>query len=185
MFSVSALTAFMELTGHSSFGLREEQHNPRPFWGREAPLCFLGCLGGNHSIAGLVKTRFPIHQHDVAMRPVTLDVVQQELPGSGRRIITQGELAPPAERADDLDGGRLGRLSGWNRPTEDSREASLPLSGFRLGKVREGRREPECGRAGPGPAVVLNVVGDAIDHKFVDDSLLSLWASVWLRPLAE
>ncbi len=118
------------------------------------------------------------------MCPVTLDVIQHELPGSARRIIIQGELAPPAERANDLDAGRLGRLPGGDWPTEHSREASLPLSQFRLGMARAGRCEPWSSQAGPA-AVVLNIIGDAIDHKSADYLLSSLCAGVWPCPVAE
>jgi hypothetical protein len=99
------------------------------------------------------------------MRAVTLDIVQDELPGSGSWIKSQGDLAPPAERAYDFHRGWWRRLIGRNRPTEDLGEAGPLFVFVSLGAAQKSRYEPLSRRSSRSSALVFTKVGDAIDHK--------------------
>ena len=115
------------------FGLGEQEQNPGAFWSLDLPVRFLGAEGSCQAVASLIITRFSIYEDYIAMRVVTRNISLDELPGSGWRIITQGDLVPPAERADDFDRCWWGRLLGWYRPTEHFSKAE-PLFGlFSLG----------------------------------------------------
>ncbi len=58
-----------------SFCLGEQKHNPGPFWSCYAPLGFVGSLGSNQSVAGLIVAGLSIHKGDVAVGPIALDII--------------------------------------------------------------------------------------------------------------
>jgi len=99
------------------------------------------------------------------MGAVTLDIIQSDVPGSGRGIITQRDLAPPIEGASDFDRRRLGRLLGRDRPTEHFGEAEPLFMVSNLGETRNCR----CGTRLTGSclcsAFAINKVGDRVNHK--------------------
>ena len=98
------------------------------------------------------------------MRAVALDIIQKDLPGSARRIITQGDLAPPTERANDFDRRRSGRLPGRDRPTEHFREAEPLLAFSSLVESRNCRCDRGLRRSCHCPALAFNGVGDSVNH---------------------
>ena len=99
-------------------GLGEQEQDSRSSWGCDLPSCFVGALGSDQPVAVFVTTRFSIHKDYVAMGAITLDIIQGRLPGFAWRVISQGNLAPPTERASNFDGRWLRCLIGRNRPTE-------------------------------------------------------------------
>lgn len=98
------------------------------------------------------------------MRAVALDIIQKDLPGSARRIVTQGDLAPPTERAKDFDRRRLGRLPGRDRPTEQFAEAGPRFVFSSLGESRNCRCDPGLGRSCLCSALAFNEVGDGVNN---------------------
>jgi len=108
------------------------------------------------------------------MRAVTLDIIQCDLPGSARRIITQGDLAPPTERANDFDRRRPGRLLGRDRPTEHFSEAGPLFARSSLGEIRNCRRGPGLGCSCLCAALAFNEVADRVNHNCLRSSRCEL-----------
>ena len=149
-------------------GLGEQEQDSRSSWGCDLPSCFVGALGSDQPVAVFVITRFSIDKDYVAMGVITLDIIQGRLPGSARRIITQGNLAPPTERASDFDCRWFRCLIGRNRPTEHFAEPEPLVASFstRWGRIL-GRSSWSC--LGPWRPPVrfglpFNVTVKAINH---------------------
>ncbi len=114
------------------FGLGEQEHDPGAFWSVNLPLHFLGALRGRQPVAGLVISGFSIHDDDVPVRVVPLNIAHDDMPGPAGRIITQGDLPPLRERADDFNFRWLQGLPRRHGPAENFSEALPGLAG--LGK---------------------------------------------------
>lgn len=78
------------------FRLREKHQHAWPFVGLNRVNLFLR-VGNGEAIAGFVIRGLPIYEEHVVMRPITLDVMQGDVPGIEHAVADERNFLPMIE----------------------------------------------------------------------------------------
>src|SRR5215472_7083267 len=116
------------------FSLREQHAKARPPGRGHRELLFHRAMWNGHAIAVFIEGRLAIDEEYVMVGAVSLNMMQRHVPGIQGTVSHERHLLPVRERAGDLHGSGLLRLSVGKTPSK-----YLGKNGFSLGSTLKGR----------------------------------------------